>query len=213
VKRRKTLEQAIFEAVERAHTRFASDIHDGICQELASIAMMLDATLDRAAPDVSKEIRTISEHVRRVTVDARRLAIGLAPIVVERAGLAGALALLKLNVETFRGTSVVVSVDEPLVRDLPLNVAVNLYRIAQEATANALRHGNSSNIDISVEVCPARLLLTIQDDGCGIQAAGGEIWSLGMKSMALRAQWLGGELALLAGTPHGTRVQVIVPMD
>jgi signal transduction histidine kinase len=134
VKRRKTLEQAIFDAVEREQKRFASDLHDGVCQELAGVAMMLDAILPRVASDVAVEIRSASEHIRRVTLDARKLALGLAPIAVERAGLAGALALLKLDVETLKGPTVVVSMDEPLARELPLDMAVNLYRIAQEAS-------------------------------------------------------------------------------
>jgi signal transduction histidine kinase len=214
VKRRRALEQAVFDAVEREQKRFASDLHDGFCQELVGVAMMLDLILPRVASDVVVEIRSVAEHIRRVTLDARRLALGYAPIAVERAGLAGALALLKLDVEMLRGPTVMVSVNEPFARELPLDMAVNLYRIAREATTNALRHSGASHIDISVEVCGEGLLLAIQDDGCGIRdIRGNESWGLGIRSMALRAEWLGGELRLLPGTLHGTRVQVIVPMD
>jgi len=213
VKRRKTLEQTVFDAVEREQKRFASDLHDGVCQELAGVAMMLDVILPRVASDVAAEIRSVSEHIRRVILDARKFALGLAPIAVERAGLAGALVLLKLDVETLRGPSIVVSVNEPFARELPLDMAVNLYRIAQEATTNALRHSGASHIDISVEVCAEGLLLAIQDDGCGIRDISSESWGLGIRSMASRAEWLGGELRLLPGTLQGTRVQVIVPMD
>jgi signal transduction histidine kinase len=213
MKNRGTNEQAIVAAVEREQKRFASDLHDGVCQELAGVAMMLDATLPRISSDVAKDIRSIAEHIRRVTLDARRLALGLAPIAVERAGLAGALALLKLDVETLGGSRVVVSVEERFSRELPLDMAVNLYRIAQEATANAVRHSGASRIYISAEVCDEILLLAIQDDGCGIHAIGNESWSLGIKSMSSRAEWLGGEFRLLPGTPQGTRVQVVLPMD
>jgi signal transduction histidine kinase len=213
VKRRKTLEQAVFDAVEREQRRFASDLHDGICQELAGVAMMLDVILPRVASDVAAEIESVSEHIRQVTLDARRLALGLAPIAVERAGLAGALAMLKVDMETPRGPTIAISVDEPFARELPLPMALNLYRIAQEATTNALRHSGASHIDISVEAVGEGLLLAIQDDGCGIRDAGNESWGLGITSMASRAQWLGGELRLLPGTLRGTRVQVIVPID
>ena len=213
MKRRNTVPQAVLDAVKREQKRFASDLHDGVCQELAGVAMMLDVMLPRVTSDVAAEIRSVSEHIRRVTLDARRLALGLAPIAVERAGLAGALALLKLDVETLRSPIVVVSVDETFARELPLDMAVNLYRIAQEATTNALRHSGASRIDISVEVCGEGLLLAIQDDGCGIRDIGSESWGLGIRSMASRAEWLGGELRLLAGTLQGTRVQVIVPIN
>jgi len=212
VKRQKTREQAVFDAVEREQKRFASELHDGICQELAGVAMMLDVILPRVASDVAAEIRSVSEHIRRVTLDARQLALGRAPIAVERTGLAGALALLKLDVEALKGPTVMVSVDEPFARELPLDMAVNLYRIAQEATTNALRHSGASHIVISVEACGEGFLLAIQDDGCGIQDIGSESWGLGIRSMASRAERLGGELRLLPGTPRGTRVQVIVPM-
>jgi signal transduction histidine kinase len=92
-------------------------------------------------------------------------------------------------------------------------MAVNLYRIAHEATANAVRHSGASHIYISAEVCDEVLLLAIQDDGCGIRAIGSELWGLGIKSMASRAEWLGGEFRLLPVTPQGTRVQVVVPMN
>jgi signal transduction histidine kinase len=213
VKRQKTLERAIFDAVEQEQKRFANDLHDGVCQELAGVAMMLDVILPRVASDIAAEIRSVSEHIRQVTLEARKLAQGLAPIVVEPAGLAGALALLKVNVESHRGPTVVVSVDEPFVRKLPLDVAVNLYRIAQEATTNARRHSGASHIDISVEVCGEGLLLAIQDDGCGIRDIGSELWGLGIRSMASRAERLGGELRLLRSIPQNTRVQVIVPID
>jgi signal transduction histidine kinase len=213
MKGRGTLEQAIVAAVEREHKRFASDLHDGVCQELAGVAMMLDATLPRVTSDVATDIRSIAEHIRRVSFDARRLALGLAPIAVARAGMAGALALLKLDVETLGGPTVVVSVEERFSYGLPLDMAVNLYRIAQEATANAVRHSGASHIYISAEVCDEVLLLAIQDDGCGIRAIASELWGLGIKSMASRAEWLGGEFKLLPGTPQGTRVQVVVPMD
>jgi signal transduction histidine kinase len=70
VKRRRILEQAVVDAVEREHKRFASDLHDGVCQELAGIAMMLDAILPRVAADAATEIRSVSDHIRRVTLDA-----------------------------------------------------------------------------------------------------------------------------------------------
>jgi signal transduction histidine kinase len=213
VKRRGTVDQAIVAAVEREQKRFASDLHDGVCQELAGVAMMLDALLPRAASELATEIRSIAEHIRRVTLDARRLALGLAPIAVERAGLAGALALLKLDMETLGGPTLAISIEGCFSRKLPLYMAVNLYRIAQEATANAMRHSGASHVHIWAEVCDEGLLLAIQDDGCGIRDIGSEFWGLGIQSMASRARWLGGELRLLPGVPRGTRVQVVVPMD
>jgi signal transduction histidine kinase len=213
MKDRGTLEQAIVAAVEREHKRFASDLHDGVCQELAGVAMMLDATLPRVASDVATEIRSIAAHIRRVTLDARRLALGLAPIALERSGLSGALAQLKQDVEALGGPTVAVSVEERFSHGLPLDMAVNLYRITQEATANAVRHSGASHIYISAAVCDEVLLLAIQDDGCGLRSIGSELWGLGIKSMVSRAEWLGGEFTLLSGAPQGTRVQVVVPID
>jgi signal transduction histidine kinase len=213
VKRRRTLEQAVVEAVEREHKRFASDLHDGICQELAGIAMMLDAIRGHVTADAATEIRSICDHIRRVTIDARRLALGLAPIAVDRSGLAGALRLLKQDLDTLRGPTIAVTVDERISRELPLDRAVNLYRIVQEATANALRHSGASHIDISVESTDRGLSLVIQDDGCGIPDGAGKLSGLGIKSMMSRAEWLGGKISLMRTSPRGTRVQITVLTD
>jgi signal transduction histidine kinase len=130
-------EQAIVVAIEREQKRLANELHDGVCQELAGVAMMIDAKRHRVSSEIAIEMGSIAEHIRLMILDIRRLALGLAPAAVEHAGLAGALALLKMNVEALRGPSVVVSVEEQFTRELSLDMAVNLYRIAQEATANA----------------------------------------------------------------------------
>jgi signal transduction histidine kinase len=210
--KKKALEQAVIDAVDRERQRFASDLHDGICQELAGIALMLDGVLIRVTSDAAAEIRSVCEHLRRVTTDARRLAVGLPPFAVEHAGLVGALTALKFDIQTRKGPTVGMAVDERVARTLPLDVAVNLYRIAQEATENALQHSGALRIDISLELSTEGLLFVIQDDGCGIAADAMEQSGLGIRSMASRAKWLGGELRLLPNAPQGTRIQVILPM-
>ena len=189
---KKTLEQAVLDAVDRERKRFA--------------------VLIRVTSDAAAEIRSVCGHLRRVTTDARRLAAGLAPFAVEHAGLAGALGALKFDIQTLKGPTIVVAVDERVARALPLDVVVNLYRIAQEATANAVQHSGASRIDISLELSTEGLVFAIQDDGCGIPAEAMEQSGLGIGSMASRAKRLGGELRLLPNAPRGTRIQVILPM-
>jgi signal transduction histidine kinase len=207
--KKKTFEQAVIDAVDREHQRFASDLHDGICQELAGIALMLDAVLIRVTSEAAAEIRPVCEHLRRVITDARRLTVGLAPFAVEHAGLVGALTALKCDIQTLKGPTIVIAVDERVAGALPLDVAANLYRIAQQATANALQHSGASRIDISFELYTEGLLFVIQDDCCGIPADAMEQGGLGIRSMASRAKWLGGELKLLPNAPQGTRIQVL----
>jgi signal transduction histidine kinase len=207
-----TLEQAVIEGVDRERQRLASDLHDGICQELAGIALTLDAVLIRINSDAAAEIRAACEHLRRVITDARRLAVGLAPFTVEHYGLVAALTALKFDTQSLTGPTVMIAVDERVAGALPIDVAANLYRIAQQATANALQHSGASRIDISFELSTAGLLLVIQDDGCGIPADAMKQGGLGIRSMASRAQWLGGEFRLLPHAPQGTRIQVILPM-
>jgi signal transduction histidine kinase len=168
--------------------------------------------LIRATSDAAAEIRSLGERLRRVTTDARRLAVGLAPFAVEHAGLAGALGALRFDIHTLKGPTVVVALDECVAHVLPLDVAVNLYRLAQEATANALQHSGASRIDISLELSTEGLVFAIQDDGCGIPAEAMEQSGLGIGSMASRAKRLGGELRLLPNAPQGTLIQVILPM-
>jgi signal transduction histidine kinase len=205
------LDRAVATAIEREHKRFASDLHDGVCQDLAGITWMLESLLPRVSTDVALQIGSIADIIRRVGLDARRLALGLAPLALKRGGFAGALNLLKTDAETLWGRTVSVSVGEGFGRRLPLNTAVHLYRIAQEATANALRHSGAAHINISAGVCDEGLLLTVQDDGCWIGDPYKQSLGLGIASMVSRAEMLGGELRILPVDPEGTKVQVIVP--
>ena len=74
MKGQKTPEQAIVAAVEREHKRFASDLHDGVCQELAGVAMMLDAIRPRVASDVATETGVIAERIEHEIVHESRRA-------------------------------------------------------------------------------------------------------------------------------------------
>jgi signal transduction histidine kinase len=117
--------------------------------------------------------------------------------------LSGDLALLKMNAQTPTSPTIVVNVDERVAHALALESAVNLYHIAQEATTNALRHSGCSHLDISVEGSTGRLLLVVQDDGCGIQDNATKMRDLGIKSMETWAELRGGELRLLPNEPPG----------
>jgi signal transduction histidine kinase len=105
-------EQAIVAAIDREQKRFASELHDGVCQELAGVAMMIDAIRHRVSAEIATELGSTAEQIRRMILIIRRLALGLAPAAVEHAGFAGALALLKMHVEALKGPSVVVSVGD-----------------------------------------------------------------------------------------------------
>ena len=207
--RGETLKQAIAEALKQERKRVARELHDGVCQELAGLALMLDAIRARAPGDVAAEMSTIAKHLRRISLDARRLGSGLAPAAVERVGLADALAQLRVDSETSNGPVITVSIDHRC-GDVRPEVAVNLYRIAQEAMTNALRHSHAAHINIVADIRGERLLLAVEDDGCGIRDAQRPFWGTGMESMASRAELLGAELSVLPTATGGTRVQVIV---
>jgi signal transduction histidine kinase len=208
--RRNKTSHAVMAAIEREHQRFASELHDGICQELAGIAFTIDALRPAVAADTAETLKCISDHVRRLASDTKRLALGLAPLALESTGLCGALMLLQHEIHRSGNCELLLSLDERALRSLSTDVALNLFRIGQEATMNAIRHGEASRISIHLTHTAAGIEFSVDDDGCGVGESLLRPRGLGIYSMMWRAEWLGSELKVLPRVPRGTSVILLV---
>jgi signal transduction histidine kinase len=198
---RKRLESEILVISEREQRRIGSDIHDSLCQHLTGTALaeqfLSEKLSARGAPEVEDADR-VTLLIEEAISMARGLANGLSPIDTDGEGLLTALTDLAAYFSTQFKVACVFSSDEPVdIQDLA--VATHLYRIAQEAVHNAIRHGKARNIGISLARAGGLVTLAIQDDGCGLSPAPPQTQGMGLRNMKYRASMIGGSLTLEPG--------------
>jgi signal transduction histidine kinase len=216
VSERKLLESAILEAVNREQYRIGNDLHDGLGQELTGIALMLRCLAGRlavehrtAVPDVESITRLVSNAVE----STRSLARGLSPVNLERGGLRDALAGLAMHARSIYGIKVMFNNRLPATMSLDEEVANHLYRIAQEAITNAVKHGQAKIVRLQLSAVQGRVRLSIADDGTGLSADAGAANGMGLRIMRYRARIARGDVRIERSEPNGTRVVCECPID
>lgn len=206
VSERKQLERAILQAVSREQYRIGNDLHDGLGQELTGIALMLRGLAGRLTteyPGILPEIEGITRLVNNSIESTRALARGLSPVNLERGGLSDALEGLAMHATELYGVEVTCTHRVKTIRPLSTELANHLYRIAQEAVRNAVRHGQARSIRLHLHGARAKVRLTVTDDGIGMPSDAVDAPGLGLKIMRYRARILGGEVRFERGAPDG----------
>ncbi len=208
--------QAEFGAtVER--NRLAREIHDTLAQGLAAITMQLetaDAMLEaNAGPEQARPAVNQALSLARANLEeARRSVLDLRAAPLEGRTLAQALAALA-DEESAKGAVPVRFHGTGASRPLPSRVEAGLYRIAQEAVTNALRHAAARAIRIKLLAQPAQVRLVVADDGRGFDASTLPAGRYGLAGISERAHLLGGKLTLQTSPGQGTRLEVVVPLS
>ncbi|NBV22177.1 MAG: response regulator [Proteobacteria bacterium] len=204
---RRRLEQEILNISEQEQRRIGQDLHDGICQQLAGIELMsqvLEQSLARRSKKLSAQAGQIAGHVRETISQTRMLAHGLCPVVLESEGLMSALQELAHTTSKIYGVTCVFHCNHPVqIHDQP--TATHLYRIAQEAVGNSLKHGKARQIEIGLAAESDRVFLCVKDDGCGIPAPPPRTGA-GLRIMQYRAGMIGGSVIVQRGELRGTTV-------
>ena len=210
---RARLEKELLEVSEREQRRIGHDLHDGICQHWAATAMAGQVLGEKLAAKSLPEAADAWEVVKLVENGitlTRNLAHGIAPPEMESEGLVRALQELAANIsKMFKITCVFECDSPPLVDDTA--AATHLYRIAQEAVNNAIRHGKPSQIVISLANRKGQVELTIEDDGSGLAEDWQKNRGLGTRIMAHRAAMIGGAFSLEPNPTGGTFVKCSMP--
>lgn len=216
VSERKQLERAILQAVNREQYRIGNDLHDGLGQELTGIALMLRSVAGRLQieyPALLPEIDGITKLVNNAVESTRALARGLSPVNLERGGLKDALDALAMHARELYGVQVAFAHRTQGAKPLSPELANHLYRIAQEAIRNAVRHGKARIIRLHLSIARGKVRLVIADDGNGLPAQALEAPGIGLKIMRYRARMVGGEVRFEAAEPQGTRVICECPLE
>lgn len=198
---------------ESERARLAGEIHDTVAQGLSSIGMLLHAA-ERTDPGhrAIEQIRLAREVAGDSLTETRRLIEALRPAPLEGVSLAGALDRVAARTAA-EHPSLEITVEGGLSAEPPAEPAAVSVRVAQEALANAVRHGSPERIVLTLADSPAGITLTVTDDGRGFDPAAPRAdASFGLDGMARRVRDLGGTLEVDSAPGRGTTVRAVLPL-
>lgn len=206
LERARSLEQDIVNVSEHEQRRIGQDLHDGLCQELAGIGCavtMLKDELRAKSLEEAAAAEEIEGYIRDAGTRARDLARGIFPVLNENPELESALEELATFTSKVYHRHVDFVHDEGIVIESP-KVAMHLYRIAQEAVGNALKHGKAKHVLITLRLKGDELCMKVEDDGCGIPRPLPRFAGMGIRTMGYRARLMGARLDIEPGASCGT---------
>jgi len=211
----RALAAQLITAQEEERRRVSRELHDGLCQKLASLALDVE-NLAVALPPPSTtraRLQDLGARAIKVSEEARHIAYELHPSVLDDLGLVVSLKALcdefskaeKVRVDFTAGT---------LPHLVPQKIASGLYRIAQEGLRNVAKHAKAKHLSVALAVRDHSLVLSLEDNGVGFtpQAVKGK-GGLGLVSIGERARIVGGALSIDSKPGDGTRISVKVPFD
>lgn len=213
IEERNRLENALIDISEQEQRRLGQDLHDGLCQSLSGLAFMarsLTKTLEAqelAGP--AEEAARLAALIHQSVEASRDIAKGLHPVVMDAEGLVSALHELAAR------SNGSISCRLRCERMVPITdngVALHLYRIAQEAVTNALKHSGARSITLSLRLRQNLLSLSVADDGCGMPEVIHVGDGMGVRLMKYRADVIGADFAIGKRKKHGTRMTCLLRM-
>jgi signal transduction histidine kinase len=202
-------------SVDEERRRLARELHDGVAQALTHLRLELDFVLRHGAltaDTIKEEIGRLVRVVERASGDVRSMVLGLRSSTSSE-GLAGSLRSYLLDVKGLGGPDIAFEAQGD-VRLAP-EVEAEVFRIAQEAVSN-VRHAAASNVRVSLEASEDTVLLTVEDDGVGVNTGKGAATrgsGVGLKAMRERAERINGRISIGERPGGGTRVQLECPME
>jgi two-component system sensor kinase FixL len=215
ISERKRLETTILEISETERRRIGQDLHDGLGQHLTGVAFMGKVLEERLAESNSAEAAEAAKIVQLVNESirmTRELARGLLPVVSDARGLMSALERWAGEICELFHVSCRFECDEPVfVHDAVQ--AEHLYRVAQEAVTNAIKHGHATRITIGLAMVKGGGVLTIRDNGRGFEVVPKSQPGLGMRIMTYRAKMIGGSVNVQSSRDGGTMVRCQFPIE
>jgi signal transduction histidine kinase len=209
---RERLMQRAVESSEAERRRIARDLHDGVVQELAGTAFALSGTAREASlpPEVRAELAGSSQALRRSLRQLRSLLVEIHPPGLNAAGLGAALEDLTAPA-TSAGITTSVTVDG--VEAAPDHVVTLLWRVAQEAIRNAVRHAQASALTVEVSGDDRQVSLLVADDGVGFDPADpASNGSYGLRGLQSLVEDGGGRVRVDSAPGGGTTVRMAVQM-
>ncbi len=212
LERSQELERQIISISERERRSIGRDLHDDLGQYLVALGFAAEALkkeLEKETSTGATAAAQIANQLNQAVIRTRNIARGISPVDENEWGLELALEQLAGSASRLPGISCsFVHGGDVAIRDNTR--AMHLYRIAQEALNNAMKHGHAKNIVIALEADDSGLSLRISDDGAGFDPAASENAGMGLNTMRYRARMIGGALEILPNVPHGAVVSCTI---
>lgn len=205
---------AILEGEERERHRIAKELHDGLGQYLSAANMNLETVYEDAgeiSEPLSKTFKNGLQLLNYAISETRNISQNLLPKAIQDYGLELALEALINQLKGHNNINFYLYQKMDDV-EIPDNIQINLYRIAQEAINNAIRHGKPKNINVQNIHSLGEILLTIEDDGRGFDTENVGIGGIGLQSMKTRVGAMAANLDIVSTVGRGTIISVIVPL-
>ncbi len=205
-------EQAQELAALEERQRLARELHDSVSQALYGMALGLHTAriqLDRDPQELPESLDYLLSLAEAALDEMRALIFELRPESLESEGLVTALSKQGAALQARHGITVLMQLcEEP---DLPLKVKQELYRIAQEAMHNTVKHARARKVDLRLSQAAKAVILEVRDDGVGFDPLGSFPGHLGLHSMQERVSSLGGMLQIESAPGQGTSILAQVP--
>jgi signal transduction histidine kinase len=212
---RLTAEKEILQISHREQRRLGEDLHDGLCQTLVGLRYITQDLRETVMADGlswADEVAQIDLRLGEALNQADLVARGLYPVELETNGLLAALRELADKISViYRVRCRLRSAGEDFSLDLP--VANHLYRIAQEALVNAIKHGKSKRVSLHLRRHRGQLILSITDDGIGLQSTGPQRRGMGLKMMMYRSRIINADFYIRSRPRGVTRVTCQLPTE
>jgi two-component system sensor histidine kinase UhpB len=198
------------QAQERERRRIAQDLHDEVNQALTAVSLRLQASIERAPPDLRRELTETKRLASQAMEELLALARQLRPAVLDDHGLLPALHSQVRDFAEQTGINASFNTRGPMPKLTPEQQLV-IYRVTQEGLSNVAQHADARKVDVELSFI-GRTVLRISDDGHGFSRTSGATRNggLGLSGMRERALLIGGQLSLWSGEGQGTRVELMI---
>ena len=205
----------LIHAQEEERARIARDLHDDLGQQLAVVGVMLSDLNNKVGkpgsePEVDQTLETLQDSTSALVDSVRNLSHKLHPAVLEHLGLVVALRRHCSDIERLHHLSVTFSAGDNL--RLQPDLALCLFRVAQETLTNSVRHGNARTIRVSLTTTADSVELNVVDDGVGFVAGERTKSGLGLRSIHERVRFMRGSVSVDSRPGEGTKVLVRIPI-
>ena len=200
------LQREILEIPVSEQRRIGQELHDGLGQQLTGLGLLATSLLNKASKPEHELATKLAQGLQEAISQVRALSRGLMPVDIDAEGFTNALENLVAEIRSHSSIAVSLTLGER-IRVADNTTAMHLYRIAQEALNNAVKHAKASKIEVSLSVEGKRGRLSIRDNGCGFDGSPQRSLGLGLRIMRHRCALIDAEFEIDSKYAEGTEVR------